>query len=167
MSNDIVNYVRKQFPVRAARVTPMNLEELAKWCGGQIKEGEKEGNFSRKFIKVRVAFPVSDRQTEARVGDWLVKSGRLFKVYNDKAFRRTFHHEDGSEAGFVDIPETTETPKPKAPKPGPKPGPSTVIQTENRPTPPVVNHVINIVNEPSNEQILADTRQAVATKLTQ
>jgi len=95
--SEFQDFVRKQFPVQAARVTPMNIEELAEACGGKIMhDGEKEGNFSRDYIKVRVAFPLNEEQTKARIGDWLVKQGRTFKVYKDKPFRSTFENRDGT-----------------------------------------------------------------------
>lgn len=94
--SEFEDYVRKQFPVQAARVTPQNIEELAEACGGKIMhDGEKEGNFSRDYIKVLVQYPKNDRQTQAHVGDWLVKQGRNYKVYLDKAFRATFEFPNG------------------------------------------------------------------------
>lgn len=104
MSNDFSNYVRKQFTVSAVRVTPMNIDRLARECDGRIMEGDKEGNFSRKFIKVRVAFANSERQTEAHIGDWLVRNGRDWKVYTDKAFRKTFEHKDGTPVEAAQMP---------------------------------------------------------------
>lgn len=97
MSNQFQGYQRKTFPVQAARVTPLNIKELAEVCGGKIMEdGEKEGQYSRQYIKVRVAFPLNEEQTKARIGDWLVKQGRTFKVYKDKPFRSTFESTDGT-----------------------------------------------------------------------
>lgn len=85
------SFVRKQFPVQAIRVTPANIEELAAFCGGELKhDGEKEGNFSRDYIKVDAKGARTEEQTKARVGDWLVKQGRTWKVYKDKAFRSAF-----------------------------------------------------------------------------
>lgn len=114
MSNDIASYRRKSFSIKAARVTPLNIEELAKWCRGKILDGEKEGNFSRQYIKVRVAFPVSDRQTEAHTGDWLVKRNQSFKIYTDKAFHRTFENENGPKitAKFLPQSEVLDRPSP-------------------------------------------------------
>lgn len=90
------NFVRKQFPVQAVRVTPQNIEELAESCGGKIMhDGEKEGNFSRDYIKVLVQYPKNERQTQAHIGDWLVKQGRNYKVYLDPAFRATFEYPNG------------------------------------------------------------------------
>lgn len=115
MSNDIVAYRRKSFSTKAARVTPLNIEELAKWCRGKILDGEKEGNFSRQYIKVRVAFPVNDRQTEAHTGDWLVKRNQAFKIYTDKAFHRTFENDNGSKVIVKQPePEVLNRPSPSA-----------------------------------------------------
>lgn len=103
MSNDN-NYVRKKFEVVAQRVTPLNIEELARWSGGVIHhDGKKEGNFSRDYIKVEVQNASNPDHERAKVGDWIVKSGKIWKVYGDKAFRKTFEREDGQPVGFTDI----------------------------------------------------------------
>lgn len=82
---------RKSFPVEAVQVTPENIEEVAKWCAAEIHEdGEKEGHLSRKYIKVRVAYPINERQTQAYLGDWVLKSGKSFKVYTNAAFEKSF-----------------------------------------------------------------------------
>lgn len=90
MSKDFSNYVRKQFAVSAAQITPLNIEELAKACGGAVVEGEKEGNLSRKLIRFKSTYGGHEKTLEAHVGDWLVRSGRNYRVYNDVAFHRTF-----------------------------------------------------------------------------
>lgn len=84
-------FVRKSFPVEAIQVTPENLKQIAKWCGGQVRhDGDKEGHLSRDYIKVRVAYPINDRQTQAFLGDWVLKSGKSFKVYTNAAFENSF-----------------------------------------------------------------------------
>lgn len=94
MSDLFEPFVRKQFDVEAVRVDPTNIEAVAEACGGRIMgDGEKEGEFSRKYIKVKVFFPLNDEQTKARVGDWVVKHGKSFKVYKDKNFRKTFEED--------------------------------------------------------------------------
>lgn len=99
--SDFQDYVRKQFPATAARITPMNIEELAKQCDGEVIESEKEGNLSRNAIRFKSTYTNGVRVLTAHVGDWLVKSGRNYRVYGDKAFQRTFE-------------------KPKSSKPSPK-----------------------------------------------
>lgn len=84
-------FVRKSFPVDAVQVTPENMKLIAQWCGGQVmNDGEKEGHLSRDYIKVRVAYPINERQTQAYLGDWVLKSGKSFKVYTNSAFEKSF-----------------------------------------------------------------------------
>jgi len=91
MSVETTKFLRKSFPVDAVQVDPTNMKDVAKWCGGKIMDdGEKEGHLSREYIKVRVAYPVGDRQTQAYLGDWVLKSGRSFKVYTNSAFQKSF-----------------------------------------------------------------------------
>ncbi len=78
-------YQRKPFEVDAVRVTQGNLQELAEWCGGVVREAD-----GLLYIKVNVSYPQSERQTRAFPGDWLLKSGSQFKVFLDKAFKAQF-----------------------------------------------------------------------------
>ena len=99
MTLKIENYTRKPFPVEAVQVTEENLNEVAKWCGGDIHTstktlrnaaGEETSKIKRPFIKVDVHRPLNDRQTKAFVGDWVLKSESGFKVYTLKAFDNSF-----------------------------------------------------------------------------
>lgn len=138
MYNEFQSFVRKQFPVQAARVTPLNIEELAEFCGGRLMhDGEKDGQFSRDYIKVRVAFPLNEEQTKARVGDWLVKQGRNFKVYKDRAFRNTFETKDGTPVPQQEI-EQVATQEPSVSsenRPSPAAMPKKIVHTEPASTP--------------------------------
>jgi hypothetical protein len=81
-------YVRKPLEVQAIQVTEENMFDVAKWCGGRIQisvEDEKT-----KFVGVSVLNPLSIRQTEAYVGDWVLKSDTGYKVYTTKAFKQGF-----------------------------------------------------------------------------
>lgn len=99
MTLKIEQYTRKPFPVDAVQVTEENLNEVAKWCGGDIHTstktlrndaGEETGKIKLPFIKVDVHRPLNDRQTKAFVGDWVLKSDSGFKVYTLKAFDNSF-----------------------------------------------------------------------------
>lgn len=84
-------FQRKSFAVEAVQVTPENMKDVAEWCAGKVmSDGEKEGHLSREHIKVRVAYPINDRQTQAYLGDWVLKSGKSFKVYTNAAFEKSF-----------------------------------------------------------------------------
>lgn len=83
-------YVRKSFDVDAIRVTDDNIEEVAQWCGGTIEAPHALSLEEDKHIKVRVRYPISERQTKAFVGDWVLNSGRGFKVYTNNAFNKQF-----------------------------------------------------------------------------
>ena len=142
------DFVRKQFPVQAVRVTPLNIKELAEACGGTIKhDGEKEGNFSRDYIHVRVVLPLNDEQTKARIGDWLVKQNRTFKVYKDPAFRKTFEQKDGSPV--EPSPNPNHKGKHNKPKPKSKPKhPSPADMPEKRAEVPVTTDNLTHDNVP-------------------
>lgn len=128
MSLDIVNIRRKSFDAVTVRVTPLNIEEVAKWCGGTIQhDGEKEGNYSRDYIKVPVASPFNKRQTEAHVGDWVVQQRRSFKSFQNQAARAIFENRDGTPLGVGDeVPGSAKPASNKGPKPGPYRGPRPV-----------------------------------------
>lgn len=81
-------FIRKPFDIEAIRVTEDNINEVAAWCDGRVlkDEGKKES----PFIKVRVHHPLTQRQTKAFVGDWVLYAGKGYKVYTNTAFERSF-----------------------------------------------------------------------------
>lgn len=89
----IEKYIRKPFPVNAVRITRDNIEEVAKWCGGKVEvwKGRARGKIVEKpFIKMDVSHAISTRQTEGRIGDWILERDGEFKSYTDAAFQRIF-----------------------------------------------------------------------------
>lgn len=80
-----VKYVRKPLYVEVVQVTEENFEDAARWCMGQIRE-----DADPKHIHVRVLNPKGARQTQARVGDWILHTEVGYKVYTDKAFKENF-----------------------------------------------------------------------------
>lgn len=91
---ETVKFIRKSFPVDAVQVTLENMKDIARWCAGTIMhDGDKEGHLSRDYIKVRVAYPINEKQTQAYLGDWVLKSGKSFKVYTNAAFEKNFIRE--------------------------------------------------------------------------
>lgn len=88
-------FVRKPFVVEGFEVTPENIEELAAWCGGEVKvsEGRRGQEAQQRYIKVSVKRPLNDRQTRAYPGDWILSAGTGFKVYTQKAFAGSFEEQ--------------------------------------------------------------------------
>jgi hypothetical protein len=89
------DYKRKTFIVEGIQVTEENMFEVAVWCDGLIIQPTRPNDSA--FIKVRVHRPLSERQTKAFVGDWILKTKNSYKVYPDKAFKASFeeHLEEG------------------------------------------------------------------------
>lgn len=86
---ETTSYIRKPFAINAVRVTAQNLQEVADWCGGEIKTQPVRGK-DAPFIHVDVRRPISDRQTKAFVGDWVLESHTGFKCYTNRAFNTSF-----------------------------------------------------------------------------
>jgi hypothetical protein len=84
------NYARKPFHVEGVQVTEANLEDVADWCGGEIRTQHTMSEGDKRYIKVRVHHPISDRQTKAYAGDWVLYSGNGYKVYTNSAFEKSF-----------------------------------------------------------------------------
>lgn len=82
-------FIRKPFSIDAIRVTEGNFKAISEWCGGTI-EVEKRGSKEIRFIRVDVKQAMSDRQTKAYVGDWLLSSKGKWKVYTHHAFETHF-----------------------------------------------------------------------------
>lgn len=95
-------YARKSFEIEAVRVTDENIEQIAAWCGGKLRSYTNEEGFEVLFVKVQVARPLNVKQTQAHVGDWVLKAGTGFKVYTDKAFNRCFEPVDTVERAVAD-----------------------------------------------------------------
>lgn len=88
---EIKKLSRKPFSVDAVQVTDANMEEVAEWCNGEIRSNE-----DGRYIKVKVRYPLNDRQTQAFASDWVLVSRRGYKVYTDSAIGHSF--EDFEEA---------------------------------------------------------------------
>lgn len=111
-------FIRKPFVVGGVQITPLNVEEVAKACGGELRhDGKKEGNFSRTYIKVPVKQAINERQTEGHIGDWIVKQGRTFKVYPNKQFNSTFEPRDGQAKPQQEGKKPPQKRRPKQHKP--------------------------------------------------
>jgi len=88
-------YCRKPFHVEAIQVTDDNMEEIAAWCGGEIrtsnvKDHATQQEVSARYVKVPVRHPLSERQTKAFVGEWVLFANNGYKVYLPLAFERNF-----------------------------------------------------------------------------
>lgn len=84
----IEEYERLPFTIYAIEVTNENIRQVAKWCKGEVRTTGKRG--IQKYIKVDVKRALNERQTQAYIGDWVLKAGSGFKVYTPKAFAESF-----------------------------------------------------------------------------
>lgn len=88
---ETTKYSRKSFDVDAVLVTEENINEVAEWCGGEVRYTKpRPDRESNPYVKVRVFRPMGERQTRAYVGDWVLYAGTGYKVYPDKAFQTCF-----------------------------------------------------------------------------
>lgn len=88
---DLQRYTYTPVYVQAVQVTTDNMTKVAKWCGGTInKRDDPPADGGRPYIKVNTVRPMRLRQTQAFVGDWVVKTGGGFKVYLNNAFGKAF-----------------------------------------------------------------------------
>jgi hypothetical protein len=86
-------FVRRPFYVDAVQVTQENMEAVRKWSNGKIRQTSQEPKASYIYIHVRV--PMTKKQTQAFVGDWVLRSVSgdgivSFKIYGDIAFNKAF-----------------------------------------------------------------------------
>jgi hypothetical protein len=82
------SYVRKPVIVEAVQVTDQNMGWVNDWCSGTIILGE-----GKPYIHVEVKRPLYDRQKQAYVGDWVLKTETGFRIYTDRAFKNSFDPE--------------------------------------------------------------------------
>lgn len=92
-------YIRRPFIVVGHKVTRENMAKVAEWCGGEVIEGEE-----RTYIKVPVKRPTHKRQTEAWLGNYVVRSsaafdgGFTYKVYTEDYLDKEFLRLERGEA---------------------------------------------------------------------
>lgn len=93
---DIQTFTRKPFHVQAVRVTADNMDEVAKWCGGKVIDRANPKNKSQEqyYVKVNVVRPITEKQTMAFVGNYVLKTGHGFKVYTKVGLDKTFEEVD-------------------------------------------------------------------------
>lgn len=90
---NIETYARKSFPVGAVQATEENLQEIAEWCGGEVQKQEtkiKNAIKIEEFVRVPVKNPLNEKQTRAYIGDWVLVVDDSYKVYTDRAFKKSF-----------------------------------------------------------------------------
>ncbi len=99
-------FVRKPFQVEGVQVTAENMANVAEWCEGRIRNlhNGDNGEGHTVYIKVRVHRPLTDRQTMAFVGDWVLSAGKGFKVYTTKAFENSFEPVEPEQAEQLTFP---------------------------------------------------------------
>ena len=85
-----VEYLRKQFSVEAIQITAENMWQVAEWCGGEVKDERPGVTNSAQYIDAPVDNPQTERHKQGFIGDWVLKSGRGFKIYTDAAFNKSF-----------------------------------------------------------------------------
>ncbi len=79
-------FARKPFYVDAVRVSEANIAEVAVWAEGSVEKTDD----GQTYVTVKVHRPLTERQTQAFIGDWVLFAGTGFKVYTPKAFDKTF-----------------------------------------------------------------------------
>lgn len=92
---ETTKFSSKPFVVDAVQVTEENFDDVVEWCGGDVRTQRAtligDGEEDKRYIKVRVSRPLSEKQSQAFVGDWvLLNSNSRYKVYTDKAFNANF-----------------------------------------------------------------------------
>lgn len=89
-------FQRKPFQVKAVQITEENFELVADWCGGSIVTIQEPSlknllpGEPKRYIHVAVSRPLTKRQTEAYVGDWILYASNGYKVYANRPFIKNF-----------------------------------------------------------------------------
>ena len=89
-------FQRRPFEVEGVQVTEENFEDIAAWCNGKIVTVQETqtsmplGVEDKRYIQVDVSRPLTKRQSEAHVGDWILYASKGFKVYGNRPFEKNF-----------------------------------------------------------------------------
>lgn len=89
---ELQTYERKTFQVKAIRVTPENISEIAQWTGGGLRDyGLPATNAA--IVDVPIG-QVNGRtiMEKAHIGDWVtcLANSKDFRVYRNKTFLQAF-----------------------------------------------------------------------------
>lgn len=93
-------FQRKPFDVEAVLVTEENFEDIAAWTDGKIitvtdaQTSMPLGVKDQRYIQVDVNRPLTPRQAQAHVGDYVVYASRGFKIYANRTFHKNFEEKD-------------------------------------------------------------------------
>lgn len=100
-----VLFERKTFRVEAVHVTRENLAEVAKWCEGEVKEGNRHPDDIEKYVDVVVNRIGRIRTEHAYPGSWISRlwEGSCFKIYSNKAFTEAFARVDTHQSRYDEI----------------------------------------------------------------
>lgn len=111
MAIETQKFIRKPLYVDAVQITRANFDAVVAWCGGEVMQDDVPGRGrSKKYIKIDVHQPKNPRQTKAKVGDWLLKTEKGFKIYTDKAFHESFHLPEEDHRGDETVEENLISP---------------------------------------------------------
>lgn len=95
---EIRKFARNPFEVEAVKVTDENMQEVAEWCGGDVRRATpRSGSDVKAYVKVPAHNPLNEKQKRAFEGDWVLRSPAGFKVYTDHAMVKSFSELDKSE----------------------------------------------------------------------
>lgn len=143
-------FMRIPFFVSGYEVTKDNMDELAKWCEGHVVRGDGD----EPFIRVPVVRPTNKKQTEARLGMWvivsMVRGEPSYKVYSKEWLLTQFYMMpddafDALDAAVIEPPSIPATQEPQAHSCTPdrtnvRPLPTQLKKTRSVGVRPVSNH---------------------------
>lgn len=89
----LMKYNRIPFEISAYRLSLDNFDAVKAWCGGNkltITKAATVPQTDEVRLEVPVWHPSAGQSGNARVGDWVTKTPKGFKIYTNRAFRLTF-----------------------------------------------------------------------------
>ena len=120
----IETYERRPNHVDAIKVTWENMHDVAKWCSGEVVDGDLETGVSTHILmpEYNGRKRGGDTRLRAFVGDWVLKSQAIpgrpqaheaqFKVFFDRGFRMAFQ----KSVPVEEAPKQEELPKKEEPR---------------------------------------------------
>lgn len=90
---DFVEATRNPFDVIAVEVTFENIEQLAKWCGGEISTATyRIAGTKAKLpcVKLPAGGKLTGETITALIGHWVIKHDDTFRVFRSEIWRKQF-----------------------------------------------------------------------------
>jgi hypothetical protein len=97
---------RRPSYVDTIQVTRENMSLAADWCSGEVRIPSG----GSAHVKIPASEGTAERYTQAFEGDWILKQGKSYKVYTNRAFRKNYIDASLNGDDPIEVEQSVSTP---------------------------------------------------------